>query len=426
MMFHLSRRHSCERSCDLSLTGSAAYGAKSMNVGMLVDNAFTDDQRVFRAASSLARKGFDLTVLAVQGPGLPEAESVDGVRIRRVFSPATFDVKRPSYLRSQAQRWAAERFSVLHCHDHWMLHLGVQIKRLCPETILIYDSHELFHRWPLNLAQDIDWFMKFKSIVVRKYLVWRERANARHLDYLITVNESIAQQLGEYFRLRTQPLVIRNVPALESYRSAGQLIRERFGIPVNHKVLVFIGAFLHARTLNVEAVIDEVGNAPELALVLISGEGSTKEEVVAHVQRRGYKNIFFHPRLAPGDIIAHLSSCDVGLVPTWNPGDLSYWLALDNKLFQYIMAELPVLATAQPEYRKVVERYGVGVCVNPDRPGAYLEGLRTIIGSYAPFKENVRRAKMVLNWELEQHTLLEFYRKLEYRVGLRGVAGSAG
>jgi len=393
---------------------------------MLVDNAFTEDQRVRRAASSLARDGFDLTVLALQGAALPEAESVDGIRVRRVFSPAIFDVKRRSYLSSQARRWAAEGFDVLHCHDHWMLGLGVRIKHRRPGTILIYDSHELFHGWPLNLAKDIGWFTKFKSRLVRKYLVWRERANARHLDHLITVSELIAERLHEYFKLKMQPIVVRNLPAFEDCRSPGQLVRERFGIPLDHKILVFIGAFLHARTLNIETVIDEVGNAAGVALVLISGEGSTKKEIVAHVERRGYKNIFFHPRLAPEDIGAYLSSCDVGLVPTWNPRDLSYWLALDNKLFQYVMAGLPVLATSQPEYRKVVEGYGVGVCVEPDTPGAYLEGFGRILDSYAMFKENVQRARLLLNWEREEQVLLEFYRRLGGEVGVRGSAHGAG
>lgn len=396
-----------------------------MKVGMFLDNVFTHDQRVYRTARSLARNDFDVTLLALEGAGLPEAEIVDRIRVRRVFSPRIFDVKRPSYLRSQARLWAAEGFDVLHCHDHWMLHLGVLIKRLRPGTVLIYDSHELFYGWPLNLARDMDWFTKLKSILVRKYLIWRERRNARHLDRLITVNESIADRLFEYFKLTKPVVVIRNVPIFENCGSPRQLVRELFGIPLDHKVLVFIGAFLHARTRNVEAVIDEVGNAEGMALVLISGEGSTKSEILDYVRQRGYKNIFFHPQLPPQDINAYLSSCDVGLVPTWNARDLSYWLALDNKLFHYIMAELPVLATAQPEYRKVVERYSVGVCVNPVSAGAYLEGFRAIIGSYSTFKENVRRAKLELNWEQEEQVLLELYRGVEHELGLRRARRSA-
>jgi glycosyltransferase involved in cell wall biosynthesis len=90
------------------------------------------------------------------------------------------------------------------------------------------------------------------------------------------------------------------------------------------------------------------------------------------------------------------------------------------------MAELPVLATEQPEYREIVERYEVGVCVDPDRPGAYREGFERIVASYRRFKENSRRAKMVLNWEQEEHALLQFYEKLAQEASLRNVAGGVG
>jgi glycosyltransferase involved in cell wall biosynthesis len=397
-----------------------------MNVGMLVDNAFTDDQRVFRAASSLARTGFTLTVLAMKGLGLPESENVDGIRIRRVFSPALFDVKQLAYRRAEARRWAAANFDVLHCHDHWMLDLGARIKRLRPESILIYDSHELFHGWPLNLSRQLGSFVKLKATVLRKYLIWRERANARLVSHLITVNQSVAERLYEHFILEAPPLVVRNVPVLEQCEPGPPWIRERFRIPSDHRILVFIGASLHARTLNLEAVIDQFGDVPRVALVFISGGSGTTNEVIAYAERRRFRNVFFHPRLAPADITRYLASCDVGLVPTWNRKHLSYWLALDNKLFHYIMAELPVLATEQPEYREIVERYEVGVCVDPDRPGAYREGFERIVASYRRFKENSRRAKMVLNWEQEEHALLQFYEKLAQEASLRNVAGGVG
>lgn len=406
---------------------NASAGRRNrVKVGMLLDNPFTSDQRVHRAARSLARSGFGVTLLAFQAPGLPEAETVDGIRIGRVFTPAILDVKRPAYLRSHARRWAAEGFDVLHCHDHWMLHLGVQIKRLRPETVLIYDSHELFHGWPLNLASDLSWFTALKSVVMRKYLIRRERADSRDVDHLITVNESLAERLREYFDLRMPPVVIRNVPDFETCEVGSQPIREVFDIPPDARILVFIGASLHARTRNLEAVIDEFGDVRGTALVFISGEGSTTKEVVAYAKRRRYANIFFHPRIAPQQITRYLASCDVGLVPTWNRSDLSYWLALDNKLFHYVMAELPVLATRQPEYRKVVERYDVGVCVNPDTPGAYLDGFRKIIASYPRFKENARRAKLRLNWEREEAILLDLYRQVEQAIRLGAVSALSG
>jgi glycosyltransferase involved in cell wall biosynthesis len=107
-----------------------------------------------------------------------------------------------------------------------------------------------------------------------------------------------------------------------------------------------------------------------------------------------------------------LAGCDVGLVPTWNKRDLSYWYALDNKLFDYIAAGIPVLATSQPEYQRLVEGHGVGVCVDADQPGAYSRGLSALLAEYPRWRERVRAARSELTWEREQQRLLQLYQEL--------------
>ena len=57
------------------------------------------------------------------------------------------------------------------------------------------------------------------------------------------------------------------------------------------------------------------------------------------------------------------------------------------------MAGLPILATAQPEYVNIVERYHIGICVNPDKKSAYKEGLTKILENYAQFETKNEFAK---------------------------------
>jgi glycosyltransferase involved in cell wall biosynthesis len=112
------------------------------------------------------------------------------------------------------------------------------------------------------------------------------------------------------------------------------------------------------------------------------------------------------------EIPFYLSSADAGLVPTWNKKDLSYWYALDNKLFEYLVSGIPVLATQQPEYRQIVEKYTIGVCVNPENKNAYLDGFWEILNRKDVFRTNVRKATLELNWEKESLKLLGFYKIL--------------
>jgi hypothetical protein len=88
-------------------------------------------------------------------------------------------------------------------------------------------------------------------------------------------------------------------------------------------------------------------------------------------------------------------------------------LALDNKLFSYVMAGLPVLATQQPEYRKAVEEYGVGVCVDADQRDAYWQGFQRIVADYGRFRKQSLLARDSLNWEREERVLVDLYGSLE-------------
>jgi glycosyltransferase involved in cell wall biosynthesis len=376
---------------------------------MLLDNPFVADRRVQNEAASLTSDGHHVTVVAMKAADLPEVEDVGGVTVRRLIEPEIFDVKRPGYARRLARRLAGDEFDVVHCHDHWMLDLGARIKRLVPSAVLVYDSHELFGHWPLNLRVDAGFVLRLKSRLVRAYCVWRERRNAAGVDRVVTVNESVADALRRDLGLLRPPTVVRNIPPAAEVTEGDKTVRASLGIPTGQRIVVCIGARLHPRTLNLEQVMEELAGRGDVGLVLIAADHG---DLQRFADNRGFRNVYFHPFVAPERVTAALSGCDVGLVPTWNKKDLSYWYALDNKLFEYIAAGLPVLATRQPEYRRVVEEYGVGVCVDPDRPGAYSEGLSAILSNLPEWRRRVLAARLELTWQKEQDRLLGFYREL--------------
>ena len=76
------------------------------------------------------------------------------------------------------------------------------------------------------------------------------------------------------------------------------------------------------------------------------------------------------------------------------------------------MAEIPILASAQPEYKKIVEENNVGVCVDPDISGSFAKGLQQILLHPENFLPELINAKQKLNWELEQKNLLDLYKQI--------------
>jgi alpha-maltose-1-phosphate synthase len=377
-----------------------------MKVLMLLDNPFTNDRRVMKEAETLVENNFIVEIICTKQKGLIEREFISGISVKREIE----------YKRQLSEKISKDNIDILHCHDQEMLNLGGLIKSIKKnkykeDICLIYDSHELFHSYPLNISNYSNFILYLKSLIVKKFQILREKNNNKFIDYLITVNGSLANNLKEYFQLKENPVIVRNIPDYVSTKTEN-IIREKFNIPEEQKVLVFIGANIYPKTLNLEQVISEFANDKNITLVFIAKKNAFQKDIEVFVTQIGANNILFHDIVHPVEIIKYLSSCDIGLVPTWNKKDLSYWYALDNKLFEYLMAEIPILATQQPEYVNIVDKYKIGICINPDEEGAYLKGFNQIIKNYDFYKENTKLAKEELNWNNEKQELLNLYQKI--------------
>ncbi|MHC1706168.1 MAG: glycosyltransferase [Bacteroidales bacterium] len=383
-----------------------------MTIAILLDNPFVNDRRVFREVTALAGEGYSICLFGVKSNTLPEVEHKEGYLVKRIFEQDIYNIKQQYALRKYLKPILDVNPRVIHCHDQNMLHIGVLLKQQNPDLYLVYDSHELFHAWPLNLTKFGDPWLFLKSWLVRKYQVMREKRNARHINSLITVNKSLADDLKAHFRLKDDAVVLRNIPEKELFHKDTGLLRQEFSLPQSTRILVFIGSAIYLKTLNLEQVIEETANVENLAFIIICGEQGGKKDLMNWVKTKAYAHVFFHPLLKPSEIGPYLASCDVGLVPTWNRNDLSYWYALDNKLFEYMMSGIPILSTKQPEYIAIVEQYGIGICVDPDQPGAYRDGLLKIFGSLASFREPLEKACDILNWDNEKQHLLQLYRQI--------------
>lgn len=376
-------------------------------IAVLLDNPFESDFRVYMEATSLATR-YDVTLFALKDPRLPDHEIINNIKVHRVFENEIHRLPKRKLLKQHARLIASQGFEIIHAHDHLMLDVAYHIKKLQPSCKIVYDSHELFHSWPLNL-NNASPYIAMKSMLSRAAQVWLERKHARNIDRLITVNTSLANILTPYFKLGHAAVVLRNTPPYAVVEKGKHLLRKHFKIADEKKILVFIGMHVYPKTLNIEMVMDQVSALNNVAIVLICKDNHNRRVLEQYAVTKGYSDVYFHDILRQQEMKSYLCDCDAGLVPTWNKKDLSYWYALDNKLFNYVMAGIPVLATAQPEYKIIVEGYHIGICVNPDKPDAYANGLLQIFGNIDYYNEKVKEAKHELCWEKESEKLLELY-----------------
>jgi glycosyltransferase involved in cell wall biosynthesis len=90
---------------------------------------------------------------------------------------------------------------------------------------------------------------------------------------------------------------------------------------------------------------------------------------------------------------------------------LSDYYCLPNKLFEYAFAGIPVVASEFPEISRVVSKYGLGYCVEPN-----VETLLEFLDSEeainpAPLSQDIHRLEE-LGWKHQQEKLENFYKSL--------------
>ena len=373
----------------------------------LLDNPYSNDRRVMREAEALNQSGdFTVRVIATFESNFSKQEIINGVQVDRLFLSDIKDVKNLNAHSKYAELIANKyNFDSIHAHDQVMLSIAVKLKRITGKKV-IYDSHELFRCWPLNTKAR--GFTMLKSKIVRTILINREAKNIREIDGLITVNESIRNDINTNFKLNIPSVSIRNVPEIPPVSYKSNILREEFNIDNSTRLLVYIGNNVYPNTINIEQVIDEFADQRNTVFVIISQLNWAQKEVEKYVDSIKAKNIFFRDVVPPDEIPMYLSSADVGIVSSWNKKDLSYWYGLDNKLFEYMMSEVPILATRQPEYIKIVEEHNMGKCINPETENFHTAFLR-IIEKKEIYKSNITKTKKILNWACESKTLIEFY-----------------
>ncbi|MCL4550864.1 MAG: glycosyltransferase, partial [Bacteroidetes bacterium] len=113
--------------------------------------------------------------------------------------------------------------------------------------------------------------------------------------------------------------------------------------------------------------------------------------------------VYFEGTISQKELINYTAGGDIGLSLIENIS-VSYYHALPNKMFEYIMAGLPVLASDLPQMKKIIETYKVGECIkieNEDIIVTTLNDWTDNPGKLDTYRVNCAKAAEELNWQKE-------------------------
>jgi glycosyltransferase involved in cell wall biosynthesis len=353
------------------------------------------DQRVHRAALALHEAGYSVLLLGRQRrsslPMDPRPYPVRRFRLWWEKGPlfyAAFNIRLFLFLLTY-------RADILLANDLDTLPAAYLAARIRGAKV-IYDSHELFCEVPELVHRPR----------IRKIWKWIERRLLPNIRNAYTVNESIAEIYRKEYGVDFK--VVRNVPLTNDANTSVPLTRADLQWPADRRILLFQGTGINIDRGGEEAV--RAMRYLDGFLLVFVGGGDVYRRLQDEVQSTGLSDrVRFLPRQLPERLKAITRLADAGLSLDKDT-NLNYRYSLPNKLFDYLQAGIPVIATDLPEVRRIVEGYRTGVLVGDLAPEALADTIRRAFADPVQvdrWKENAQLAAAGLNWNQERSRLLE-------------------
>ena len=159
-----------------------------------------------------------------------------------------------------------------------------------------------------------------------------------------------------------------------------------------------------------------IGIAPKIkntCLVLL-GRGPWRDKLRTYVQEKQLDNVHILDAVSPSELLDYVASADIGISYIERISD-SYYYSLPNKIGEFIMGGIPIIASNYPEMSKIVLESDIGVTFDPEDPEDMLRALETLLDeeTYSKKLANMPRAKKMYNWENEEKKLIGLYSDIE-------------
>ncbi len=359
-----------------------------------VINDLVTDQRVHKSCQTLIKAGYRPVLV---GRKLNTSLTMPGrtyptVRMRLLFTKGPFFYS----------EFNLRLFFYLLFHPADLL-MSNDLDTLLPNYLiskvrglpLVYDSHEYFTETPELIHR--------KS--VQNVWKWIEKFVLTRTRRMITVNESIADMFRKKYAL--QVAVVRNIPA--KLLEIKPLSRMEAGLSDEKKLMVLQGSGINIDRGS-EELVQAMRYLPDVVLMII-GNGDAMPAIIELINRYQMSDhVLLFPRMEYSRMMAYTRLADLGLTLDKDT-NLNYRFSLPNKLFDYIHAGVPVLASPLHEIKEIIDRYQIGTFIESHDPQHLAKKIQDIFaqnGLIGEWKRNLPKAAKDLCWENEEKVLMQF------------------
>jgi len=350
-----------------------------------------DDLRIFRKeCAALARSGYE--VILVVGDGKGEA-LVDGVRIVDIgIRPSSRLARMRQQPRAVLASVLQEQPSLVHIHDPELLPMGVRLAQRGVQVV--YDAHEDVPRQILTKQWIPAALRRLVSIVFERY----ENHQVAKLAAVCAATPYIAARFAPVVR---HSINVSNYPFPEELAPIVQPVpRER--------AVCYVGGIM--RTRGLLQMVRALPYVPDVKLYLCGRFEDPAIEADLRAEP-GWSQVHYLGEVGRDEVRQVLARSSAGLA-TLLPMP-SYMDSVPIKLYEYMSAELPLIASDFPLWREIVQSTGCGICVDPTDPVAIAAAITAYVDSPQRVRDEGRAGRRAVlkdyHWSLAESELLSLY-----------------
>jgi glycosyltransferase involved in cell wall biosynthesis len=358
-----------------------------------------EDIRIFvKECRYLQQSGFDTSLIVANS----ETYIKDGVKITGIKVNAGNRYTRILNGPKQVYKKALELdANVYHFHDPELLPVGLLLKRKGKKVI--YDVHEDVPEQVLSK----EWIPSPLRRTISKVVKRIERYASKRFDAVVTATPTINNRFKTY---NNNSVTIHNFPITNELISEDLPITEE----TSKKTAIYIGGITKLRGIVEMVDAMEVVNQTEPVTLTLAGKFSP-ESLEEQVKRQsGWQYVNNAGWLNREEVKDYLGNAFVGLV-LLHP-EPRYTVSYPIKLFEYMSAGIPVIASNFPLWQEIVGESQCGLCVNP-------LNIKEIADAILWFYQNPEEAKRLgkngreailkkYSWENEAARLVNLYKNL--------------
>ncbi len=372
-----------------------------------------NDVRAIRAGTTLVNEGFDVSIIDVEcDRSRPMKEDIHGIHLRHLIIP-TWQTSR----RSEVQffitalrtfilsiiRLIQSRADIYHAAELTALPACCIVAALRRKP-LVYEAYELTIPFP---ETSVKFWRRSAKLLMRFLALVLPRCAG-----IIATTPLYAQEMQKHFQLK-EVCLLRNIPPYKVVQKSDRL-RQHLGLNPHIYIALYQGYIEPLR--NLDKLVRAAKFLEPGIIIVMMGKGveETVSQLETLIAEEGVADrVKIIPPVPYEELLSWTASADLGLIvysPDYSP---AIKMCLGNKLFEFLMAGVPVLASQLDAVVEIIKTYDVGQVVSSLTPASIGEAINSMLADrdvLARMHRNaLEAAKQELNWEKESQQLARLY-----------------